>query len=110
MQELCVNPNLLRDVVKSRDEELANTSEVLVIEGTESVTEMNLRDRVIVNWSVVLMADASVILVADLDRGGVFAQVMGAMDLLALEERRRVIGNLLVTGLVYFLENGLKFS
>ena len=38
------------------------------------------------------MADATVILVADIDRGGVFAQVIGTMDLLAPEERRRVIG------------------
>ena len=56
------------------------------------LAEINLRDRDIVNWPVVEMADASVVLVADIDRGGVFAQVIGTMDLLAPEERQRVIG------------------
>ena len=53
---------------------------------------MNLRNRDIVNWPVVEMADAAVVLVANIDRGGVFAQVIGTMDLLSPEERQRVIG------------------
>ncbi len=53
---------------------------------------MNLRDRDIVNWPVVELADASVVLVADIDRGGVFAQIIGTLDLLAPHERRRVRG------------------
>ena len=71
---------------------LAGHYDVMVIEGAGSAAEMNLRDRDIVNWPVVEMADASVILVADIDRGGVFAQVIGTMDLLSPEERQRVIG------------------
>ncbi len=82
----------LWELVKSSYEELAQSYEVIVIEGAGSAAEMNLRDRDIVNWPVVEMADASVILVADIDRGGVFAQVIGTMDLLAPEERKRVIG------------------
>ena len=83
---------VLWDLVKSSYGELVKTYEVMVIEGAGSAAEMNLRDRDIVNWPVVEMADAAVILVADIDRGGVFAQVIGTMDLLAPEERRRVIG------------------
>ena len=77
---------------ESSYEELVKTYEVIIIEGAGSAAEMNLRDRDIVNWPVVEMADASVILVADIDRGGVFAQVIGTMDLLAPEERQRVLG------------------
>ncbi len=91
-QEYFKNKAVLWDVVKASYEELAKTYEVIVIEGAGSAAEMNLRDRDIVNWPVVQMADAAVILVADIDRGGVFAQVIGTMDLLAPEERQRVIG------------------
>jgi len=82
----------LFDFVKASYERLAKQYDVMVIEGAGSAAEMNLRDRDIVNWPVVEMADAAVILVADIDRGGVFAQVIGTMDLLAPEERQRVIG------------------
>jgi len=71
---------------------LAAQYDVLVIEGAGSAAELNLRDRDLVNWSVVEMADARVILVADIDRGGVFAQIIGTLDLLDREERERVIG------------------
>jgi adenosylcobyric acid synthase len=91
-QEYFTNKAFVWNVVKSSYEELVKTYEVIVIEGAGSAAEMNLRDRDIVNWPVVEMADASVILVADIDRGGVFAQVIGTMDLLAPEERQRVIG------------------
>jgi len=82
----------LFDFVKTSYGRLAQQYDVLVIEGAGSAAEMNLRDRDIVNWPVVEMADAAVILVADIDRGGVFAQVIGTMDLLAPKERQRVIG------------------
>jgi len=71
---------------------LAGQYDVVVIEGAGSAAEMNLRDRDLVNWPVVKQADAQVVLVADIDRGGVFAQVMGTLDLLAPEERARVHG------------------
>ena len=83
---------VLWELVKSSYDTLAQTSEFIVIEGAGSAAEMNLRDRDIVNWPVAEMADASVILVADIDRGGVFAQVIGTMDLLSPAERQRVIG------------------
>lgn len=85
------NRELYRFVCESY-ERLAHAHDVIVIEGAGSAAEMNLRDRDLVNWPVVEMADAAVVLVADIDRGGVFAQVIGTLDLLSPEERRRVIG------------------
>ncbi len=109
-QEYFTNKALLWDVVKSSYEELEQTYEVIVIEGAGSAAEMNLRDRDIVNWPVAEMADASVILVADIDRGGVFAQVIGTMDLLAPEERKRVIGVVVnkFRGDLSLFEDGVK--
>lgn len=82
----------LFEAVKSSYGRLAGHYEAVVIEGAGSAAEMNLRDRDIVNWPVVELADAAVVLVADIDRGGVFAQVIGTMDLLSPQERGRVIG------------------
>src|SRR5262249_20329406 len=69
-----------------------NEYDCVVIEGAGSAAEINLRDRDIVNWPVVELADAAVVLVADIDRGGGFAQIIGALDLLTPNERRRVHG------------------
>ncbi len=82
----------LFEFVKESYDRLSKQYDVMVIEGAGSAAEMNLRDRDIVNWPMVEMAEAAVVLVADIDRGGVFAQVIGTMDLLASEERQRVIG------------------
>ena len=82
----------LAHFVRQSYERLAAQYELIVIEGAGSAAEINLRDRDIVNWPVVEMADAKVILVADIDRGGVFAQVIGTLDLLEPYERKRVLG------------------
>ena len=83
--------DLFRFVCESY-ERLARAHDVIVIEGAGSAAEVNLRDKDIVNWPVAEMADARVLLVADIDRGGVFAQVIGTLDLLSSNERHRVIG------------------
>ncbi len=83
---------ILFDIVRECYARLADEYEYVVIEGAGSAAEINLRDRDIVNWPVVELADASVVLVADIDRGGVFAQIIGTLDLLAPHERRRVRG------------------
>lgn len=79
-------------VVQESYARLAGRHDVMVIEGAGSAAEVNLRDRDIVNWPIVELADAQVLLVADIDRGGVFAQVIGTLELLAPEERARVCG------------------
>jgi adenosylcobyric acid synthase len=85
------NRELFRFVRESYDR-LAAAYDVIVIEGAGSAAEVNLRDRDLVNWPVVELADADVVLVSDIDRGGVFAQLIGTIDLLTPEERRRLLG------------------
>jgi adenosylcobyric acid synthase len=80
------------NIVRECYARLACEYECVVIEGAGSAAEINLRDRDLVNWPVVELADASVVLVADIDRGGVFAQIIGTLDLLAPHERQRVCG------------------
>lgn len=81
--------------VKDSYERLAADYEMVVIEGAGSAAEINLRERDIVNWRVADMADAPVLLVANIDPGGVFAQVVGTLDLISPEERARVRGILI---------------
>ncbi|MDJ0722087.1 MAG: cobyric acid synthase [Desulfobacterales bacterium] len=66
--------------------------EVVLIEGAGSCAEVNLQAHDIVNFKVAEYADAPVILVADIHRGGVFAQVVGTMACLPPERRERIAG------------------
>ncbi len=71
---------------------LRSENELVVIEGAGSCAEVNLRDFDIANFRTALACDATVILVADISRGGVFAQILGTLDLLGEEERKLVRG------------------
>lgn len=64
----------------------------IVVEGAGSPAEINLRDRDIANMGFAETVDCPVILVADIDRGGVFAQIVGTLELLSQTERDRVVG------------------
>ena len=90
---------------------LAREFELIVIEGAGSAAEINLRRRDIVNWEIAELADAPVLLVADIDKGGVFASIVGTIELLAPEERRRVKGVLInkFRGDQKLLKPGLSF-
>jgi len=71
---------------------LEEMCDIIVIEGAGSPAEINLRENDIVNMGLAQMVDAPVVLVGDIDRGGVFAQLLGTLMLLSEEERRRVKG------------------
>ena len=98
-------------VVKESYARLAGRYDVVVIEGAGSAAEVNLREYDLVNWPVAELADAQVVLVADIDRGGVFAQVLGTLDLLASDERARVCGVLInkFRGDAELFADGVKF-
>jgi adenosylcobyric acid synthase len=71
---------------------LADENDVIVLEGAGSPAEINLKQHDIVNMRMAEMADASCLLVGDIDRGGVFASLLGTMELLEPEERARIRG------------------
>lgn len=82
----------LRPVVKRAYEALASDYDIIVIEGAGSPAEINLKQHDIVNMGMAEMADSPVLLVGDIDRGGVFASIFGTLALLEEEERKRIKG------------------
>lgn len=84
-------PEAFRTVEESF-ERLRSAHDFIVIEGAGSIAEINLKSHDIANLRIAEMADCPCILVADIDRGGVFAQIVGTLELLEPGERERVKG------------------
>ena len=83
----------------------------VVVEGAGSPAEINLRERDIANMGFAEAADCPVILVADIDRGGVFAHIVGTLSCLSQSERDRTIGFVInrFRGDISLLEPGLDW-
>ena len=82
----------LRSAVNAAFDRLASTYNPIVMEGAGSISELNLRNTDLVNLPMARHANADVILVADIDRGGVFASVYGSVALQTEEDRKRIKG------------------
>jgi len=100
----------LREVVRATLADLRSRFELVIIEGAGSPAEINLRDRDLVNMFVAHEADAPVLLVGDIDRGGVFAHLVGTLALLDDADRARIRGFVInrFRGDVTLLEPGLR--
>ena len=79
-------------VLKETYSKIENENDIVVIEGAGSPAEINIKEEDISNFAMARIADAPVILVADIDRGGVFASIYGTIMLLNEEDRKRIKG------------------
>ena len=103
-------------VIKEAFRKLETMADIIVIEGAGSPAEINLKENDIVNMGLAEMVDAPVLLVGDIDRGGVFAQLLGTVMLLEDSEKDRIGGliinkfrgdaSLLDSGIVMLEEKG----
>lgn len=103
-------PTAMRAVMASW-QRLTDQYECVIVEGAGSPAEINLRDNDIANMGFAEAADCPVVLVADIDRGGVFAHIVGTLGLLSESERRRIIGFVInrFRGDITLLQSGLDW-
>ena len=83
----------------------------IIVEGAGSPAEINLRDRDIANMGFAEAVDCPVVIVADIDRGGVFAHLTGTLDLLSESEQQRTLGFIInrFRGDITLLDSGLDW-
>lgn len=95
--------------IKEVYDELSSENDVIVLEGAGSPAEINLNSRDIVNMGMAKLVDAPVVLVADIDKGGVFASIYGTIELMPKEDRARVKGVIInkFRGDVALLQSGI---
>jgi adenosylcobyric acid synthase len=100
----------LKEVVLSSYQRLAKEYDIIVMEGAGSCCEMNLKENDLVNLPMAKWANAPCLLVGDIDRGGVFAQLIGSYDLMTPEEQSMTMGFLInkFRGDPRLFESGIK--
>jgi len=100
----------LREAVCQAYDRLETRFNPIVLEGAGSISEINLRDSDLVNLPMAMHAGADVILVGDIDRGGVFGSVYGSIELLRPEERKHIKGILInkFRGDIRLFQDGVK--
>lgn len=91
-KEYWSNKKALRPFIQQAFDSLANDYDIIVIEGAGSPAEINLKQDDLVNMGMAKMAHAPVLLVGDIDRGGVFASLYGTVKLLEPDEQDRIQG------------------
>jgi len=103
------NKDSMLEIAKEAYESLSNEYDVIVIEGAGSPAEINIKDNDIVNMKIAEIADAPVILVTDIERGGSFAWIVGTLELLNSDEKDRVMGIIInkFRGDLSILESGI---
>lgn len=96
--------------IKKAYAKLEEWADIIVIEGAGSPAEINLKENDIVNMGLAELVDAPVLIVGDIDRGGVFAQLLGTLLLLEEQEKERVKGFIInkFRGDVSILEPGIR--
>ena len=102
--------NELLPIVRESYEILASQNDIIILEGAGSPAEINLKQHDIVNMRMAELADAACLLVGDIDRGGVFASLLGTVELLDPHEQERIAGFLInkFRGDVRLLEPGVR--
>jgi adenosylcobyric acid synthase len=80
------------DIIEGALDRLRKKNDLIVIEGAGSPAEVNLQENEIVNMRIARLAGAPVLLVADVDKGGALASLVGTLELLAPEDRDRIVG------------------
>ena len=102
--------SLIPDILEAF-ESLSKENDIIVLEGAGSPAEINLKSDDIVNMGMAKLVNAPVILVGDIDRGGVFAQLYGTVELLEPEERQRIVGTVInkFRGELFFNLRQLQF-
>ncbi|MFJ8069776.1 cobyric acid synthase [Peribacillus sp. NPDC096447] len=98
-------------IIRKSVEKLQDEYDIIVLEGAGSPAEINLKDRDIANMRMAKLTDAAVILVADIDRGGVFASIIGTLALLDQDERDSVKGIIInkFRGMRELLDDGIEW-
>lgn len=99
----------LKGMIKEAYDQLSSQYDIVVLEGAGSPAEINLRENDVVNMGMAEISDSPVILVGDIDRGGVFAAIYGTIKLLTEDEQKRVKGVIInkFRGDLSILQSGL---